>query len=390
MRPTQVLDAQTDLVTRFEEPLFREAISSTVVSELWTQESIKHFPHEEKIRILTDVAEHFSEKFRWAAEHAYCYRVSPDMCEVLEQAADGLDESDLWHHSLAPTSAGFVRFEQPILLGEFTSTEGTALNEGVRADYLIWGPGDPESDALLGDRSGDQPRTVLYWMSDTGRTNDPLVQWFDKQGYLDKVRRIQGRWLLSGWDSYMDGRTLGPNRIDLGNQDSPGIRVAMQLGTEILTSEVEGTQRNDARLAHALWLLLQQPIVKLQPEQIERAARRRAARKHLPASVTTIMLRRTEYSGPRPETPGSREYLHQWVVRWHWRWQPYGSVKGKRIHADQRHPLSDMVVIDGQVVRVCEMSGCDYYVKRIIIDAYIKGPEGKPLINPEKVMILER
>ena len=105
------------------------------------------------------------------------------------------------------------------------------------------------------------------------------------------------------------------------------------------------------------------------------------------------MLRRSAYLGDRPEYEGSREYLHQWVVRWHWRWQPYGTVKNRQFHKSTEpngHRLSDMVVVDGSVVRVCEVSGCDYYVRRIIIDSYVKGPAGKPLINPEKVMILER
>jgi hypothetical protein len=230
------------------------------------------------------------------------------------------------------------------------------------------------------------------------------MRWFEKQGHLEVVRRTQGRWMLTGWDSYLDQRTLGPSRIDHAhlNDDEPkssGARVALTLGEEVLTAEPEGTvQRNDARLVHALWLVLQQPIVKMQPEDIERAARRRAARKHLPGSVTTIMLRRAEYTGERDHPEGGgREYLHQWVVRWHWRWQPYGSRKQRQFHTHGigeplpgQHALSAPVVIDHEVVKMCEVSGCDYYVKRILIDSYIKGPVGKPLINPTKVMILER
>ncbi|MEV2189028.1 hypothetical protein [Streptomyces sp. NPDC047966] len=93
----------------------------------------------------------------------------------------------------------------------------------------------------------------------------------------------------------------------------------------------------------------------------DRSSRRRIQRmdRDYGTAVRTIRLRRARTaSGDEPgEQPGTREYQHRWVVRGHWRNQPYPSLGITR-------PLW--------------------------ISPYIAGPEGLPLIGGEKVMVLAR
>lgn len=384
MRPSQVLDMQHDLAVRCEDAAFRRAVSVTIMAELVQTESLSGLAPEHRDQVLDEWADVWIGQMAAANQAAYCYQVTPEMCEVVDQAADTLDESDEWHWQLAPTTSGFVRFDKPINLGQFLMADGS-MSPSVAADFMVWGPGiSPDGDP--------RRRTFLYWFADGDRPGEAMSTWLTEHGYGRQSRRILGRWQLVGWDSFPDGRSLGPPVVRDGSGNPVPTEGAQGVGTFAIMSiaKPEGeeadhpVQRNTARVAHALWLLLGQTIVTMRHEPLERASLRRAMKKRLPGVVTTVLLRRSE-TPYRTDRETEVEWQHRWVVRWHWRWQPYG-----KHNADHVHQMSEQFVVDGLLTRVCEVSGCDHYVRRKIIDAYIKGPPDKPLIGTEKVYLLGR
>jgi len=90
-------------------------------------------------------------------------------------------------------------------------------------------------------------------------------------------------------------------------------------------------------------------------EQLPRAARRRAEREQRPTEVKIMRLRRPQRR-PSGEGPGTVDWSCSWVVESHWRNQAY---------AGGEH-------------------------RQILIEAYIKGPEDKPLRDPSRVIELVR
>jgi hypothetical protein len=106
-----------------------------------------------------------------------------------------------------------------------------------------------------------------------------------------------------------------------------------------------------------LWRLCQQSIASRLVEEPARHARRRMTKAHLPVSpITVINLRRI--SGPAHDE-SHVDWQHRWVVRGHWRRQPY-KENGEIIH------------------------------RYIYINPYLKGPEDKPLLHRDKVNALIR
>jgi hypothetical protein len=113
----------------------------------------------------------------------------------------------------------------------------------------------------------------------------------------------------------------------------------------------------------ALWRLMQQTILDVRTEDVERSLRRAARKRNMKRdTVTVIRLRkrkRTEPEGPEQEI----EWSHRWLVRGHWRSQWYGPRNGG---PDERYQVP------------------------IWIHPQIRGPEDKPLLVRDHVYSLER
>jgi hypothetical protein len=355
MGPSQVLDMRSDLADRLEEPLFREGLGKMIHAEAaallsgnreWEDLSAREM--EAITEQSEQVANSFIERLATAVRLSEAYRVVPDMVALLKHAAVSLEDEDRFDHSLAPTPGGMVHFDEPLLIGEDTES-GTRL----LADWLIWGPGMSLNDGGV--------RTAAFWMIDMDRQKDnDFLRFLAEKDYFGKIRRVLGRWYLIAWDGFVDGTSLGPQQIT-GLWESPGegggVGASVALATQAKTGDVgEPVQENDGRLLYALWLLLDQTIVKLHEEDLERPSKRRALRKGLPPRVTTLALRRAEHRPAEGET--DVEWHHRWIVRGHWRWQACGAGRAER--------------------------------KRIWIDPHVKGPEDAPLKQSEKVYSLQR
>lgn len=103
------------------------------------------------------------------------------------------------------------------------------------------------------------------------------------------------------------------------------------------------------------WLLMTQPLARLEEVEYDRAARRRTQREgKIRPRVRVIHLRRP--AGVQ-HGPNGREYHHQWVVRGHWRQQWYSS---REVH------------------------------RPVWIAPHVKGPEDAPLLGGEKVYAWSR
>lgn len=112
----------------------------------------------------------------------------------------------------------------------------------------------------------------------------------------------------------------------------------------------------------AAWLLMQQPqLVDHTRELADNATRHAYARQQLQDPEVTIVDLRRQYV-PNVTDPDDdkapRRYRHRWVVSGHWRDQPYGPGRSLR--------------------------------RQTWIPAYVKGPDGAPLLATERVNVWRR
>jgi hypothetical protein len=111
-----------------------------------------------------------------------------------------------------------------------------------------------------------------------------------------------------------------------------------------------------SRIAYAFWRISAQPLATVAQPPLERPARRRATRACIAHHTRVVMLRRTSPVTDRSDGDAKWRYRVRFAVRGHWR----------RLHDKDGRPY------------------------RIWINAYIKGPDGAPLLHGEKVAVLAR
>lgn len=123
----------------------------------------------------------------------------------------------------------------------------------------------------------------------------------------------------------------------------------------------EDPTRLTATLA-AAWLLMQQPQLidhwRERADRSTRAAYGRAGRGDPEVTVVDLRRQYVPDGGEQDADAGSRVYRHRWVVSGHWRNQPFGEGRSQR--------------------------------RQQWIPAYVKGPDGAPLLATEKVNVWRR
>lgn len=350
MRPGEVLDAQMDLIDRLEDKQFQGAIDYLVAFH------IGHAPVYDPIGTVLPaelrearrrVADEITDKYRGVYQNlqrttqaSYAYRVTADMCSMVEFAASQLNEEDEFDYSLAPTGCGIVCFDKPLPVKD-------ARGKMMLIHWLVWGPSwDPA-----------KPGATVFDFNDTWRQPDEVQEYMREstvadhgQEAWDRVSRMQGRWATVGMSLLPNGEPMGPAVW------TPSAEIAASIREEGF-EPTEGT--NTMRYLHALWLLLNQTVTKVEDDEVpDRPARRRAVKRGLPPKVTVIRLRREVSSLDREPGESLVEWQHRWMVRGHWRWQAYGPGRSER--------------------------------KRIWINPFVKGPEDAPLKQSEKVYSLDR
>lgn len=347
MLPGEVLDAQGDLLTRLQtNPDFRDVVGIFSAVDAYGPDPTRE--------MIMNGASQQAEVAMRAVQAAYPYRVSYDMCTLLEAAAMDLDETDTWDLSLAPTEFGFVRFDKPL---EFIDNDLTADAKPKRmlVHFVVWGRG--EGGSLLwafNDRYSDPDGTdeIAEIHAMAKAIGEGLHTPKSAAVAIERVRRASGRWNISCLARQRVGQPLG----------DPIIRVTGFEGDD----DIEAT--NIVRHMHALWLMLNQTITITTEEHPERHARKRAEKKGIPNKVTLIQLRRAVYPH-REEGESLIEWSHRWPVRGHWAWRA----------CSEKHPQA----VHGAPVK----GGIGV---RVYIAPYIKGPDDKPLVLTQKVFSLER
>lgn len=134
--------------------------------------------------------------------------------------------------------------------------------------------------------------------------------------------------------------------------------VFSDIGTSMVTGfTTQGSGRDAYAWIKAFWLLSRQPLTEQETILPDRAERRRAAREghREPPPVRLIRLRRLHGAYAGTGRPG--QWYHQWIVRGHWRMQPWGPGR--------------------------------QYRRPVWIAPFVKGPEGAPLLGGEKVYVVD-
>ena len=374
MRPGQVLDMRSDLLSRFADPKFAHVVAMSFTSDhqaVWDQRGDTPMSTLMDQRTVAHNAEVLTNAHLNHVRAAECFHVTEPLCDMLEYAAQSLDTEDTWNPALMPTGCGIVRFDKPILVRELRGRT-------MKAHWMVWGP-----VAAVGKDGRNVPVTLMTWYNDqtdpdevgNGAGLDEVMAEADVE-----VRRVLGRWNWVGAEFREAGMPIGPLYFPPPDALVQQVIAEGDTPTDLCT--------NLASYALALFTMLNQTIATTRPADVERPARRRAEKARLPARVTVVQLRRSEH---RPSEGQSLvDWQHQWWVRGHRRWQHHGcrSCPGGGEHTYGMVEADDL---DHEtLIYRCTAEGCDHEKVWTYVRPYLKGPEDKPLIQSEKVYDLSR
>lgn len=299
---------------------------------------------------------------RDAIRTAEAFHIAPTMVDLLMQAKDGIGDAGFMDYDL-PCASGLAYLAKPIPLGvhdranvlaekwlelkaqweEFPEDERPDPGDLFAREWLpsegwdehlliLWLYRAPDAEHLYGSvhLSFHMERTAwTAWSKAIYRSNGQ-----DKDAILDELARTLPAFVYDG---------------DVVLSCSPE---AAEVTVERHDGADEGGHWRHIRpdIFRALCYLLRQRIAQETVQQPDRPTRRRLAREGREAApVRVISIRGASASGGGD---GSREYVHRWIVRGHWRRQWYPSI-------GQNRP--------------------------IWITPYVKGPDDAPLLGGEKV-----
>jgi hypothetical protein len=272
---------------------------------------------------------------------AQAFHVASDMTPLVNAAEADLEGTEYLTHEHLPAEHGFLIFDEE---RAFIDVWGDTIT--YRA--IQW---------MHGAANGGRPGIWIWFYTDAHTTGDDGVNRWREKG-VDVSALKLGRWHVVHLGRLGYGERIGPGQIpvpeDYAQHTKPGAKPMATVG-------------DPHRAVLTVMLLLNQVLVEVREEPLDRATRRQMARKRIPASVQTISLRRKEFiGGPPSEGEGHVEWHHRWVVRGHWAWR----------HCGADHPLAE-----------------EYekgYRARIYIAPHWKGPEDAPIKITEKVWSLNQ
>jgi hypothetical protein len=278
------------------------------------------------------------------------YVVTPDMTEVAEAAAKQLPNTYTLSQMHMPSPSGFIKFDRPI-----GYTKGEEYHDDLPVVAASWTSHQADEEIRRMIQHDDKHNwysgaviAVLY------TTRDALREHLSAQGDYPNVDWNRLRELIP--DLYPIKIVVGYFQLDEAHSE-----LAEQM------TKVQGLREQGFFTLAAAWLMMQQPMVvtssEAEAERLgllegsTRAAKKRAHRAGNVPAVQVVHLRRIRPTNNADEHT-AREWSCQWMVRGHWRWQPYGPGRKQR--------------------RLMWISG------------YNKGPEDKPLVVKDKVVLWDR
>lgn len=366
MRPVEALRMQERLTKEMGKPRWQE------FAEFYTQQATTHWDEEHRI-----------------LNHATTYYVANQMNPLLEMGFRDLDDQIAIEYYHIPSPVGFCVFDEPLNVGHRT----------------LWDHADDETPTVHGIRafSWVTTNTVNEW--EEGNTNYPMTGSIVSTGeagttavlctgYIDTLpeeRSYMGDltpiftaglfmgtglaglrdYLMKKWGSranqedYVPPTTLSA-ASEFFRTEKP--RFPSQDKAALLFAEIDETL-NHCKLMMDVWFMMSQKVVEVVPQstllpgQLPPLVKKgkRKVRARVP-EVSVINLRRKQLvsddEAGRDQEHQAREWKHQWVVKGHWRSQPYG--EGRKL----RRP--------------------------VYIHPHIKGPVDAPLLDNKKVYRLSQ
>jgi len=345
MRAEQALDEMALLRMKLTQPFVRRVMDgwfSSFTGKVYERGRSVHLADAEMSRLA----------------RADAYFVSREMSQVIEFAAKGLDDSDMFVGDLWPCDTGFVWID-----GGYQLHDHNDDNAVIKA--MLW--------SRTIDNGVPTMFVTMYAALDDDR--DAVTKWV-RETYPDHLHEM-GHVQLAHLGMIPDGATVGPPLLDSAVVDEHSFTLSHGDG-----SPVTGAADNHMRYILAMLMMFEQSITAKTQTTPDRASAKRWRRAMVPDRVTVIALRRTAHAHAGESEV---EWHHRWVVRGHWRWQPYGT----RSTACE-HVLGSPVVENGKRVAFCVKEGCDRRVERIWIVPYIKGPDDAPFKVTDKINALVR
>jgi len=267
------------------------------------------------------------------ALQANLYCVAPDMLELALQAATpSLEDLDISEHDL-PANMGLVSFAQPIRVdrnyGQTTPISG--------ALWFRW-------------QSSNLDIVTVCWLTD--RYSPDFVWFLGADGTPANPTFGHGcrRVTAEDWYNAEDFRLAihGMDNLPVGELD-PSATITDE-------GSLVGGMRSDRAVLKAIWLLMSQSLAEVETVKVGPPPQRRRGPALPRPEVRVIKLRRP--AGASGGAADGREWQHRWMVRGHWRMQPWGPNRER--------------------------------VRPVWIAPHLKGPEGKPMLGGEKVYHLAR
>lgn len=341
MHPSQVLDLQADLMISSHNMDWVRAVGSQIEMDMLSVKTNGEEPNPQKAR---DAAINIVARLYDETKAAHAYYVAPEMTDLVEWAADGLDDTDAFRLDEVPTSHGFAYFEKPIRMQDIRGR--TMLVNAVLwfRTAFHYANGDPSTTEGFG----------VVTFNDHRHTPDEIAEEIRKGPWGYQISGVS-RWGLIGMQGLLDGVRIGPRYISEAKYTDGATG-------EVLERPIPFT--NIIRVMHAYWMLLNQTVTHISDAEIPRAFSKRARRMQIPDRVTVVALRRVEGLSHGDHDV---EWQHRWLVRGHWRWQ----------HVSEHHSLAEPDPDGG-------------FRARVWVRPHIKGPEDKPLHLTDKVYALVR
>lgn len=309
--------------------------------------------------VLTDEARYLTE--------ADLYVLTPQMCDVVIAAAQGLTREDLelMSEDDLPGLSGLVVLPHPVIVRAVTGDLADIRAYTWRFPMQLEVVSDDRRDvhdvpavrmSSYHDTYGPvRPDTFLDFAAQARAQGTPLPPLLLDAKRCLPLRQKATEEQLRSFEEFVTGvRKMGDaarrTEADLGLEEN---RV---IGEYAVGSQVE--DHDDTfmpRFLYAFWRLCEQRLAAVDQAEVNHSARVLAERAEVSPEVRIVRLRRAEQSGEASQ-PG-REWHHRWVVRMHKVRQWYPS--------EQQHKI-------------------------IYRGPYVKGPEDKPFLEGETVRGLIR
>ncbi len=276
--------------------------------------------------------------------HGEASVVAPAMTAIAAAAAQALDlTGETLTADAAPTDTGVLLLPEPVYQRDPTGR----LHSLGAVTWHRFGP-NPATGR-------DRPSWVIAGWADLHDPHDPQSTAVRTDiGADPRLAARFGPYVLVDLDIAPIGDPLparawaGGGGVDTDWQSAPDGRYVI---------DVAGARGKPCTaLAYAFWRISAQPLASVARPPLDRSARRRAARASIVHDTRVVMLRRTSPLAEPADGEAKWHYRVRFMVRGHWR----------RLHDKNGRPY------------------------RIWIHAYIKGPDGAPLLAGEKVAILAR